>query len=43
MSTRVRPPIVLFLMFVAVLFHPLLNSADQSSEAADTRPVEFAM
>jgi hypothetical protein len=26
-----------------VLSHPLLNSADQSSEAANTRPVEFAM
>jgi hypothetical protein len=43
MSTKVRHRICLLLMFFAVLFHPLLNSAAQSSESADTRPVEFAI
>src|SRR5712675_119035 len=43
MSTTVRYRIFLSLMFFAVPSHPLLNSAAQSSEAADTRPVEFAM
>jgi hypothetical protein len=43
MSTMVRYRIFLSLMLFAVLATPLLNAAAQSSEAADTRPVEFAM
>src|SRR5712671_386496 len=43
MSTKVRHRIFLSLMSFAVLSHPLLNWAAQSSEAPDTRPVEFAM
>ena len=43
MSTTVRCRIVLSLMLFAVLSNPLLKVAAQSSEAADTRPVEFAM
>jgi hypothetical protein len=39
----VRCRIVLSLMLFAVLSNPLLKVAAQSSEAADTRPVEFAM
>src|SRR5258708_39137821 len=43
MSTTVGCRIVLSLMLFAVLSNPLLKVAAQSSEAADTRPVEFAM
>ena len=43
MSTTVRCRIVLSLMLFAVLSNPLLKVAAQSSEAADTRPVEFTM
>src|SRR5258708_19040827 len=43
MSTPVRCRIVLSLILFAVLSNPLLKVAAQSSEAADTRPVEFAM
>ncbi len=43
MSTMVRYRIFLSLMLFAVLSNPLLKVAAQSSEAADTRPVEFAM
>src|SRR5260370_38879822 len=43
MSTMVRYRIFLSLMLFAVLSNPLLKVAAQSSEAADTRPIEFAM
>jgi len=43
MSLTVQCGILLLLTFSAVLSSPLLNIAAQSSEAADTRPVEIAM
>jgi hypothetical protein len=43
MSITVRCGIFLLLTLSAVLSSPLLNVAAQSSEAADTRPVEIAM